>query len=38
MRGIIETNGIKAPTAGYFVIIPQENGSFEFSSGTHKRE
>jgi len=38
MRGIIETNGIKAPTAGYFVITPQENGSFEFSSGTHKKE
>lgn len=38
MRGIIVTNGIKAPTAGYFVIIPQENGGFEFTSGTHKKE
>jgi len=35
MRGIIENDSIKAPTAGYFVIIPKENGSFEFSSGTH---
>jgi len=38
MRGIIETNSIKAPTAGYFVIIPQENGGFEFTSGTHEKE
>jgi len=37
MRGIIVTNGIKAPTAGYFVIIPQENGGFEFTSGTHEK-
>lgn len=38
MRGIIVTNGIKAPTAGYFVITPQENGGFEFTSGTHEKE
>jgi len=35
MRGIIRNDGIKAPTAGYFVITPKENGDFEFSSGTH---
>ena len=38
MRGIIENDGIKAPTAGYFVIIPQADGGFEFTSGTHKKE
>lgn len=38
MRGIIENDGLKAPTAGYFVIIPQKDGGFEFNSGTHKKE
>lgn len=37
MRGIVNNGGIKAPTAGYFVIIPQEGGGFEFSSGAHKK-
>lgn len=36
MRGIIKTDSIKAPTAGYFIIIPKKNGDFEFSSGTHQ--
>ena len=36
MRGIVHDGDIKAPTAGYFVIIPHADGSFEFSSGTHK--
>ncbi len=36
MRGIVDEGGTKAPTAGYFVIIPQADGSFDFSSGTHK--
>lgn len=38
MRGIVHEDGTKAPTAGYFVIIPKTDGGFEFSSGAHKRE
>lgn len=38
MRGIVNNEGTKAPTAGYFIIIPQTDGSFEFSSGTHEKE
>jgi len=38
MRGIVKNDGMKAPTAGYFVIIPKENGGFKFTSGTHKKE
>ena len=36
MRGIVHEAGKKAPTAGYFLIIPKTDGSFEFSSGSHK--
>lgn len=35
MRGIIQDGDIKAPTAGYFIIEPHDDGSFGFSSGTH---
>ena len=35
MRGIIKTEKIYAPTAGYFIIIPKVDGGFEFSSGAH---
>lgn len=35
MRGSIQDGNIKAPTAGYFIIEPHEDGSFGFSSGTH---
>lgn len=35
MRGIIKTENLKAPTAGYFIIIQKEGGDFEFSSGAH---
>jgi len=38
MRGIIETNGVKAPTAGYFIITPKIDGGFEFTSGAHEQE
>jgi inner membrane protein len=38
MRGIVQDGEIKAPTVGYFVITPHEDGSFGFSSGMHKRE
>lgn len=38
MRGIIQNDSIKAPTAGYFVIIPQEDGGYVFTSGSHKIE
>lgn len=38
MRGTIKNDGLKAPTAGYFIIIPKENGEFEFSSGAHEKE
>jgi inner membrane protein len=36
MRGIVTNGGIKAPTAGYFIITSQADGGFEFSSGVHK--
>lgn len=35
MRGIFKTETLKAPTAGYFIIVPYSDGQFEFSSGTH---
>ena len=35
MRGIIETNTFKAPTAGYFEFIPNSDGTYQFSSGAH---
>jgi inner membrane protein len=35
MRGILKTENGKAPTAGYFLIIPHEDGGFDFSSGAH---
>lgn len=38
MRGIIKKDGFKAPTAGYFIIIPQADGGFEFSSGAHTKK
>jgi hypothetical protein len=38
MRGIVNNEDIKAPTAGYFIIIPQTDGGFEFSSGAHEKE
>ena len=37
MRGIIENDGIKAPTAGYFLLTPLPDGHFKFDSGTHKQ-
>jgi inner membrane protein len=36
MRGIVQEGNTKAPTAGYFVIEPHADGSFEFSSGAYK--
>ncbi len=38
MRGIVTNGGIKAPTAGYFIITSQADGGFKFSSGVHKVE
>jgi len=38
MRGIIQNDVIKAPTAGYFIIIPKKDGGFKFTSGTHEIE
>jgi inner membrane protein len=38
MRGIVREGNKKAPTAGYFMITPHEDGSFGFSSGAHKGE
>jgi inner membrane protein len=35
MRGTIDTENGRAPTAGYFIISPQEGNRFEFSSGSH---
>lgn len=36
MRGIVKTDKLHAPTAGYFEITPKNNNSFEFNSGVHK--
>jgi len=36
MRGVVHLADTKAPTAGYFEIVPREEGGFEFSSGAHK--
>lgn len=36
MRGILQDSNTKAPTAGYFVIVPHVDGGFEFSAGTHR--
>lgn len=36
MRGVIKTDSLHAPTAGYFEITPLPNGDFEFSSGVHR--
>ena len=38
MRGIYKDGEINAPTVGYFEIIPKKDGSFEFSSGTHRNK
>lgn len=38
MRGIVQDGKTKAPTAGYFVITPHADGSFDFSSGTHRMD
>jgi inner membrane protein len=35
MRGIVNVDGYKAPTVGYFVIIPSADGSYQFSAGAH---
>ncbi len=35
MRGIRQLENGKAPTAGYFEIIPQPDGSYKLSYGTH---
>jgi len=35
MRGIIKNEKINAPTAGYFEITPNADGSYEFGSGAH---
>ena len=35
MRGTLDTENGRAPTAGYFIISPQENNDFLFSSGSH---
>lgn len=38
MRGIVEEGEVKAPTKGYFEILPLSDGKFEFSSGAHPAE
>lgn len=35
MRGIVNNNATKAPTVGYFVIIPHEDGTYDLTSGMH---
>ena len=37
MRGVVKEEDVKAPTVGYFEIIPQADGSFVFSSGAHQQ-
>ena len=37
IRGIIENDGIKAATAGYFLLTPLPDGHFKFDSGSHKQ-
>jgi inner membrane protein len=38
MRGIVQDGNTKAPTAGYFVMVPHADGGFGFSAGTHRVE
>lgn len=38
MRGVIKTDSLHAPTAGYFEITTRPNGSFEFNSGVHRMQ
>ena len=38
MRGIIQDGKRKAPTMGYFEILPHSDDSFEFGSGAHKKQ
>ncbi len=38
MRGIVNIGGDKFPTAGYFIITPRADGSYELSSGAHTKE
>ncbi|MEZ5057636.1 MAG: metal-dependent hydrolase [Saprospiraceae bacterium] len=35
MRGVVKTENVYAPTAGYFEFIPDGNGSYSFGSGAH---
>jgi inner membrane protein len=35
MRGVVKTEDVYAPTAGYFEFIPDKNGSYSFGSGAH---
>ena len=38
MRGVFKKDDIKAPTFGYFMILPKADKGFSFSSGTHTHE